>query len=87
MTSAQPQWRLHGGSLLRECTFGGFTQAIDFVNRVAQVAEAAGQHPDITIRYNIVSLSLVTHDAGGITERDLTLAFEVEALLEQAASE
>ena len=45
-----------------------------FVNRVADAAETAGHHPDIDIRYNRVRLSLVTHDAGGLTEKDFALA-------------
>ena len=45
-----------------------------FVNRVAALAEAAGHHPDIDIRYNQVRLALVSHDAGGITERDANMA-------------
>jgi 4a-hydroxytetrahydrobiopterin dehydratase len=49
-------------------------QAMTFVNRVADLAEQAGHHPDIDIRYNRVKLALVSHDAGGITARDATMA-------------
>ena len=49
-----------------------------FVNRVAVVAEAAGHHPDIDIRYNRVLLGLVSHDAGGITGRDAAMANRID---------
>jgi 4a-hydroxytetrahydrobiopterin dehydratase len=49
-----------------------------FVNRVAELAEAAGHHPDIDIRYNRVRLALVTHDAGGITQNDISLAQNID---------
>ena len=65
-----PEWAIEGGMLVRFWTFNGFLEAIDFVNRVARLAEQAGHHPDIDIRYNRVKLGLVSHDAGGITARD-----------------
>lgn len=70
----QPQWKLQHGKLVREWTFRDFVQAMAFVNRVAELAEQAGHHPDIDIRYNRVTLGLVTHDAGGITQRDADMA-------------
>ena len=73
-----PTWKLREGKLAREWTFKDFVQAIGFVNRVAEVAEAAGHHPDIDIRYNRVLLGLVSHDAGGITERDATMAGKID---------
>jgi 4a-hydroxytetrahydrobiopterin dehydratase len=69
-----PSWKTAGGKLVREWTFKDFIQAMEFVNRVAVIAEAAGHHPDIDIRYNRVVLGLVSHDAGGITWRDATMA-------------
>ena len=60
--------------LVRFWTFNGFVEAIAFVNRVADLAEQAGHHPDIDIRYNRVKLALVSHDAGGITARDAQMA-------------
>ena len=65
-----PDWKLDSGKLVRDWTFKDFVQAIAFVNQVAELAEAAGHHPDIEIRYNRVRLALVSHDAGGITIRD-----------------
>jgi len=75
-----PEWRLDGGKLVRQWSFGDFVQAMDFVDRVAALAEQSGHHPDIDIRYNRVTLELVTHDAGGITERDLAMAARLNGL-------
>jgi 4a-hydroxytetrahydrobiopterin dehydratase len=71
---ANPDWNLKDGKLIREWTFKDFIQAMAFVNRVATLAEAAGHHPDIDIRYNHVVLGLVSHDASGITRRDASMA-------------
>jgi 4a-hydroxytetrahydrobiopterin dehydratase len=65
-----PDWKLDSGRLVRDWTFNDFVHAMAFVNQVAELAEAAGHHPDIEIRYNRVRLALVSHDAGGITIRD-----------------
>jgi 4a-hydroxytetrahydrobiopterin dehydratase len=69
-----PEWKLESGKLVRDWTFDNFVQAMAFVNRVADLAEAAGHHPDIEIRYNQVRLGLISHDAGGITARDSKMA-------------
>jgi 4a-hydroxytetrahydrobiopterin dehydratase len=69
-----PEWAIEDGMLVRFWTFADFVQAMTFVNRVADLAEQAGHHPDIDIRYNRVKLALVSHDAGGITARDATMA-------------
>jgi 4a-hydroxytetrahydrobiopterin dehydratase len=75
---AHPAWKLQGGKLVREWTFADFVEAMNFVNRVATLAEAAGHHPDIDIRYNRVVLGLISHDAGGITTRDVTMAGRID---------
>jgi len=67
--------------LVRTFTFQDFVGALRFVNRVADLAEAASHHPDIDIRYNRVRLALTTHDAGGLTGKD----FELAAAADQAA--
>jgi 4a-hydroxytetrahydrobiopterin dehydratase len=69
-----PDWRVESGELVRTFQFSDFRAAMAFVNRVADLAEEAGHHPDIDIRYNKVRLALVTHDAGGITAKDFDLA-------------
>ena len=75
-----PGWKLEAGQLTQEWTFGDFPAAIHFVNQVAPLAEQAGHHPDIDIRYNRVRLSLVSHDAGGITHRDISMAKRISEL-------
>jgi 4a-hydroxytetrahydrobiopterin dehydratase len=74
-----PEWAVENGMLVRFWTFNDFIGAIAFVNRVARLAEQAGHHPDIDIRYNRVKLALVSHDAGGITERDARMAGKLSA--------
>jgi 4a-hydroxytetrahydrobiopterin dehydratase len=73
-----PEWQLEGGKLVRRWTFKDFVEAMAFVNRVATLAEAAGHHPDIDIRYNQVTLGLISHDAGGITRRDAAMAGRID---------
>jgi 4a-hydroxytetrahydrobiopterin dehydratase len=69
-----PGWQIEGGELVRTFQFKDFREALRFVNRVGELAESAGHHPDIYIRYNQVRLGLTTHDAGGLTELDFELA-------------
>ena len=75
-----PRWKLERGELVRHCEFGNFVEAMQFVNSVAEMAEGAGHHPDIDIRYNKVRLALISHDAGGLTERDFDLAAAIDSL-------
>ncbi len=81
-----PEWKLIDGKLVRHWTFADFMQAMGFVNDVAKIAEQAGHHPDIDIRYSRVTLGLVTHDADGITERDVAMAKRLDSLLRTALS-
>ena len=69
-----PDWNEVGGELQRTYQFADFAASMKFVNRVAEAAERAAHHPDILIRYNKVTLTLSTHDAGGITAKDFDLA-------------
>ena len=71
-------WTFLGNAIHREFAFPGFRSAIAFVNRLAALAEDAGHHPDIEIHYNRVYVSLSTHDAGGVTEKDVALAAEID---------
>ena len=75
-----PGWQIESGELVKTFQFKNFMAALDFVNQVGKAAEDAGHHPDIDIRYNKVRLALVTHDAGGITAKDYSLAAEAEKL-------
>ncbi len=69
-----PHWTIAAGKLTREWTFATFTDAIRFVNQVAELAELLDHHPDIDIRYKHVQLSLISYDADGLTRRDLRFA-------------
>ncbi len=71
-------WTSRGDAIHKEFTFAGFRAAIAFVNRVAERADAAHHHPEIEIHYNRVGISLSTHDAGGVTEKDVTAAAEID---------
>jgi 4a-hydroxytetrahydrobiopterin dehydratase len=72
-------WERIGDAILKQYAFGGFTPAMAFVNRVAALAEELDHHPDILIEYDRVTLTLTSHDAGGLTERDFRLAARVDA--------
>jgi 4a-hydroxytetrahydrobiopterin dehydratase len=72
-------WQRLGDAIRRTWRFADFKQAMAFVNRVAEAAEAADHHPDILIEYSRVTLTLSTHDAGGLTTRDFDLAARLEA--------
>ncbi|HET7102646.1 MAG TPA: 4a-hydroxytetrahydrobiopterin dehydratase [Terracidiphilus sp.] len=75
-----PSWRVEDGILVRTFAFSDFRAALAFVNKVGEAAEQAGHHPDIDIRYNRVRLSLVTHDANGLTGKDFDLAAQADAI-------
>src|SRR5262245_15166347 len=78
--SGLPGWALGANSIAKTYAHRTFPEAILFVNAVAHLAEAANHHPDVDIRYTKVTLTLTTHDQGGITARDLTLARQIELL-------
>jgi 4a-hydroxytetrahydrobiopterin dehydratase len=80
-----PTWRRDGQEIRRTVKLGDFAAAIAFVNGVAEIAEEEDHHPDITIRWNRVTLTLSTHDSGGITRRDLEVAARIEALAVESA--
>lgn len=74
-------WERVEGTLRRSVKFPEFLAGIDAVRRVAEHAEAVDHHPDIDIRWRTVIFTLVTHSAGGITEKDVGLATEINRLL------
>jgi 4a-hydroxytetrahydrobiopterin dehydratase len=80
-----PEWTLaeNGTRLFRRFEFADFKAAMEFVNRVADVAEEEGHHPDIAIHWNKVDLTLWTHKIGGLHENDFILAAKVDRLLEK----
>ncbi len=69
-----PEWKIESGELTHTFTFKDFVGSLAFVNKVGELAEKAGHHPDIDVRYNRVRLALITHDAGGLTAKDFDLA-------------
>lgn len=72
-------WKQVGDAIQKQYTFPNFKDAMFFVNTVASLAEKVGHHPDITVNYNRVTLSLSTHEAGGVTRKDFDLAKRLEA--------
>lgn len=74
-------WHREGDEIIREFKFENFKRAVEFVNRVADQAEALDHHPDIFIHdWNQVRLSVTTHSAGGLTEKDFNLAEHINRL-------
>jgi 4a-hydroxytetrahydrobiopterin dehydratase len=73
-------WSYLGKDLHKKYTFKAFLPGIEFVNKIAQAAESAGHHPDITINYNVVGISLSTHSEGGVTEKDFELASKIDQI-------
>ena len=73
-------WTRADRAIAKSWRFRDFKEAMFFVNGVAALAERAGHHPDIDVRYNQVTLTLWTHDAGGVTGKDVALARSVDGL-------
>jgi 4a-hydroxytetrahydrobiopterin dehydratase len=71
-------WELAGAAIRKRYTHADFKSAMAFVNRVAALAEEADHHPDILIEYDKVTLTLTSHDSGGLTERDFRLARKID---------
>ena len=78
---AVPDWTKRAQAILRTFKFEGFLKSIDFVNRIARKAQKYNHHPDIDIRFNTVTLKFTTHDEGGITEKDFSLARQCDEVL------
>ncbi len=75
-----PGWERAGNAITRTVKLGDFRDAILYVGAVAHLAQAANHHPDIAISWNMVTLTLSTHSAGGLTEADLALARQLSNL-------
>ena len=73
-------WEMKGGEITKIYNHKDFIDAISFVNKVAILAEKANHHPDILIKYNRVTLTVSTHDEGGITDRDFSLAKKIDGV-------
>jgi 4a-hydroxytetrahydrobiopterin dehydratase len=76
-----PGWELTEEGLRKKFEFAGFPEAVRFVDRLVQPAEAAQHHPNIAIVYRWVTLILTTHDEGGVTQKDIDLARAIESLV------
>jgi 4a-hydroxytetrahydrobiopterin dehydratase len=74
-------WTRQGDEIRKLFKLASFPGAIGFVTQVAFLAEAAGHHPDIDIRWRKVALALTTHDSGGLTEKDFDLAAQIDEIL------
>ncbi len=77
---AVPQWSKRGQAILRTFKFDGFLKAVAFVKRIAPKAEKMNHHPDMAICFNQVTLTLSTHDEGGITDKDFAMARQCDEM-------
>ncbi|MEZ5304606.1 MAG: 4a-hydroxytetrahydrobiopterin dehydratase [Verrucomicrobiales bacterium] len=77
-----PEWDMEETVITRTFEFEDFSEALDFVNDVGEIAEESQHHPDIDIRYNKVMLLLTTHDKGGVTEADFAMAARIDNLVD-----
>ena len=73
-------WRREGDTIVKVFTFANFREALGFVNRIAGEADKQNHHPDVSIHWDTVTLTLWTHASGGLTERDFRLASAIDAL-------
>jgi len=78
--ASMPGWSYAGNAIHKKFTFQSFMPAIAFVNEIAGAAERANHHPDITINYSQVSISLSTHSEGGVTQKDSQLANTIDKI-------
>ena len=74
-------WERKDGALRRSVTFGSFLDGIEAVRRVADLAERRDHHPDIDIRWRTVTFALVTHSEGGITDKDVAMAGDIDRIV------
>lgn len=77
-----PLWEIKNGHVFRQFKFKNFKESVAFVNKVAEIAEKEGHHPDITINYNKVSVELFTHSIKGLSENDFIVAAKISKLVE-----
>jgi len=75
-----PGWKKNGLAIQRVFEFPDFKAAMQFVNKIADAAEQANHHPDIDIRYNKVTMALISHDSGGVTQRDVKMASRINQI-------
>jgi 4a-hydroxytetrahydrobiopterin dehydratase len=80
MAELHADWRLEDNEIERKFKFKDFKEAIAFVNKVAEIAESEGHHPEIEINYNRVKIELTTHAVKGLSENDFILAAKIDKL-------
>lgn len=73
-------WQAEDGKLVRRYKFANFAESLAFVNRVGEIAEAADHHPDITFGWGYAEIATTTHDRGGVTDVDISLAEQINSL-------
>ena len=73
-------WKADGKVLKKRLAFANFTESLKFVNNVGALAEAAEHHPDVTFGWGYAEIALTTHDRGGITDVDIALALQIDAI-------
>lgn len=78
-------WAHQGKAIQKRYSLKSFVPAITLVNKIAELAEKEQHHPDITINYNVVGISLSTHSEGGVTQKDFNLAQQIDNLAETQA--
>jgi 4a-hydroxytetrahydrobiopterin dehydratase len=78
-------WAHQGKAIQKRYTLKSFAPAMGLVNKIAELAEKEQHHPDITINYNVVGISLSTHSEGGVTQKDFNLAQQIDNLAETQA--
>ena len=76
-------WKIREGKLYREVQFGSFKVALRFMKDIENIAERINHHPDICVYYDRVVIESVTHDEGGISEKDFEIAHEINALTDR----
>ena len=74
-------WQRKGDEIVRAFRCGDFVGSVDFVNRLVEPAETMGHHPDVSISWDTVTVSISTHSEGGLTVADFTLAAEIDTLI------
>ena len=84
--SGHVDWKYDNGALVKKFELTGFMDVVRLVNDVAGPAEAADHHPDMFINYRRITFTLVTHDAGGVTEKDFALQAEIEKAVANTSS-
>lgn len=77
-----PEWQAQETKLSRTAELASFPQAIQAINRIAEIAEQENHHPDIDLRFRTLTFYCVTHSHGGITQQDVSMAQEIDSVID-----